>query len=167
MIKEIEDLFLCGSHLQCISAPHILTETGRTIQAYVRIAGFPHHPISLITRNSSSLARTFLIYSICNSSIHFIGVSAFRCLRNLWMEHEELFWKDSFITKALTTQPKNKSDFIDGLQIEESNGTKSHCIIPKLWVIDNDIKKFVAFCFTMHVLYHTKEINMVSWLVEF
>ena len=87
------------------------------------IAEFPHHPLSLGTRNSSSLARTFLIYTIFNSSIHFSGVSPFRCLRNLWMEHEEIFWKDSFITKALTTQPKNKVDFIVRLQIEESNGT--------------------------------------------
>ena len=48
-IKETEDLLLDGSYLQCISAPHILTETGRTIQAYEHIAGFPHHPISLGT----------------------------------------------------------------------------------------------------------------------
>ena len=48
--KRDRGLFLWGSFLQCVSAPHILTETGRTIQAYEHIAGFPHHPISLGTR---------------------------------------------------------------------------------------------------------------------
>ena len=55
----------------------------------------------------------------------------------------------------LTTQPKTKVDSVIRLLIEESNGTKPHCIFPQLGFIDNDIKKFVAFFLTMHVFYHT------------
>ena len=61
------------------------------------------------------------------------------------MEHEQIFWKDSFITKAPTAQPKNNVDIIVCLQIEGSNGTKPHCIFPQLGFIDNDIKKFLGF----------------------
>ena len=121
-----------GKHVKLDKRTPYSTENGHTIQAYEHIAEFPHHPTSLGTRNSSSLTRTFLIYTICNSSIHFSRVSPFRCLRNLWMEHEEIFWKDSFITKALTTQPENKVNFTVCLQIEESNGTKPHCIFHSL-----------------------------------
>ena len=86
-----------------------------------------------------------LIYSICNSSINFHGFT-FRCLWNLLMEHEAIFWKDSFITKALTTGPKIKVDFIVRLQIEESNWTKPHCIFPQLGFIDTSSKS----CFFLH-----------------
>ena len=137
--------FVFLSYLKRISATN--RNRSQNTSLYEHIAGFPHQSISLGTRNSSSQARTSLIYYIFNSSINLSGVSSFGCFWYLLMQHEEIFLKHSFILKALTTQPETKADFVVHLQIEKSNGTKPHCIFPQLGFINSNIKK----CLFVHL----------------